>query len=62
MEFPADDWVQSRRQCINMVLGTDLKKHFDIMSRFQVGLSASLTCFTSTIGDSRDVGQEQHFV
>ena len=43
-ERPADDWIQARRMCINMVLGTDLKKHFDIVSRFQASLNASLTC------------------
>ena len=32
------DWVQARRLSINMVLGTDLKKHFDIVSRFQARL------------------------
>lgn len=26
-----------RSVCINQVLGTDMKKHFDIASRFQVG-------------------------
>ncbi len=25
-----------RNSCINQVLGTDMKKHFDIVSRFQV--------------------------
>ena len=28
-----------RSVCINQVLGTDMKKHFDITSRFQVGFS-----------------------
>ena len=34
-----------RTTCINMVLGTDMKKHFDIMSRFQVLLPICLSCF-----------------
>ena len=28
-----------RNVCIPQVLGTDMKKHFDIASRFQVGLT-----------------------
>lgn len=28
--------MQVRNCCINQVLGTDMKKHFDITSRFQV--------------------------
>ncbi len=31
-----EEIVQGRRASINMVLGTDMKKHFDIVSRFQV--------------------------
>ena len=38
------DWVQARRLCINMVLGTDMKKHFDIVSRFQA--SSRLASFS----------------
>ncbi len=32
----SEDAVPLRKQIINMVLGTDMKKHFDIVSRFQV--------------------------
>ena len=35
----SEDSVQLRKQIINMVLGTDMKKHFDIVSRFQVTLA-----------------------
>ena len=31
-----------RSVCINQVLGTDMKKHFDIASRFQVGFAVGL--------------------
>ena len=34
----SDELTQLRSTCINMVLGTDMKKHFDIMSRFQVSM------------------------
>lgn len=34
--FRTEELVQLRATCINMVLGTDMKKHFDIVSRFQV--------------------------
>ena len=34
----SDELTQLRSTCINMVLGTDMKKHFDIMSRFQVNM------------------------
>ena len=41
MEFMANLTNQGsmrryRDVCINQVLGTDMKKHFDIISRFQV--------------------------
>ena len=44
--LPPEDWIQARRVCINMVLGTDMKKHFDIVSRFQASprLCCSGTC------------------
>ena len=32
----AEDQVEIRSMCISQVLGTDMKKHFDISSRFQV--------------------------
>ncbi|KAA6425466.1 MAG: hypothetical protein FRX49_04364, partial [Trebouxia sp. A1-2] len=32
----SENLLMLRSTCINMVLGTDMKKHFDIMSRFQV--------------------------
>ncbi len=32
----SDNMLVLRSTCINMVLGTDMKKHFDIVSRFQV--------------------------
>ena len=32
----SDERVVVRATSVNMVLGTDMKKHFDIMSRFQV--------------------------
>lgn len=35
--FNTEELIQLRTTCINMVLGTDMKKHFDIVSRFQVG-------------------------
>lgn len=35
-EWSSEDVVQSRKMSITMVLGTDMKKHFDIVSRFQV--------------------------
>ena len=34
--WSAEDVVQARKLSITMVLGTDMKKHFDIVSRFQV--------------------------
>ena len=34
----SDELKTLRSTCINMVLGTDMKKHFDIMSRFQVSI------------------------
>lgn len=37
----SEDAVPLRKQIINMVLGTDMKKHFDIVSRFQVALALS---------------------
>ncbi len=33
--------MQVRNCCINQVLGTDMKKHFDITSRFQVTCAVS---------------------
>ena len=33
-----------RSLSINQVLGTDMKKHFDIISRFQVGLLLPMLC------------------
>ncbi len=33
-----EDQVEIRSMCISQVLGTDMKKHFDITSRFQVKL------------------------
>lgn len=36
-----------RAVCINQVLGTDMKKHFDITSRFQAGFVFQLACSTS---------------
>ena len=35
----SEDLPVLRSTCVNMVLGTDMKKHFDIMSRFQVPLA-----------------------
>ncbi len=32
----SENMLVLRSTCINMVLGTDMKKHFDIVSRFQV--------------------------
>ena len=40
-----------RSTCINMVLGTDMKKHFDIMSRFQVHSQSA--CFVLHVCDMR---------
>ena len=34
----AESMSELRFMCISQVLGTDMKKHFDISSRFQVGL------------------------
>lgn len=31
-----EDQAEIRSMCISQVLGTDMKKHFDITSRFQV--------------------------
>ena len=47
--------MQVRVCCINQVLGTDMKKHFDITSRFQASLSAvpSLLWHISTCLDGR---------
>lgn len=33
---PQEAYAQARLLSINQVLGTDMKKHFDITSRFQV--------------------------
>ncbi len=41
----SDNMLVLRSTCINMVLGTDMKKHFDIVSRFQVRISPA--CFVS---------------
>ncbi len=38
-----------RSTCINMVLGTDMKKHFDIVSRFQVHIQPA--CFVLHVCD-----------
>ena len=35
--IPTDKYMQLRLVSVNQVLGTDMKKHFDITSRFQVG-------------------------
>ena len=41
----SSELVRMGRACaINQVLGTDMKKHFDIVSRFQVSQPAPLTC------------------
>ncbi|KAL3147885.1 putative 3',5'-cyclic phosphodiesterase pde-3, variant 2 [Trebouxia sp. C0010 RCD-2024] len=45
--FQAEDWIQARRLCINMVLGTDMKKHFDIVSRFQAAFKPAPTSSNS---------------
>ena len=37
----ADTVVKIRGMLINLVLGTDMKKHFDIMSRYQVWVSVT---------------------
>ncbi len=37
----SEEGVQLRKHIINMVLGTDMKKHFDIVSRFQVTLASA---------------------
>ena len=39
----SDNMLVLRSTCINMVLGTDMKKHFDIVSRFQVHIQPA--CF-----------------
>jgi hypothetical protein len=36
--------AQLRMVSVNQVLGTDMKKHFDITSRFQVGLLLPMLC------------------
>ena len=44
MQFAAlkgETIMQVRICCINQVLGTDMKKHFDITSRFQASLLQS---------------------
>ena len=35
----SEAFMQFRQTNTSMVLGTDMKKHFDIMSRFQVSLA-----------------------
>lgn len=39
---PSEEMVEVRAMCISQVLGTDMKKHFDITSRFQVSPSPLL--------------------
>ena len=43
----AEDIAQLRIVAVNQVLGTDMKKHFDITSRFQVGLLLPMLCLFS---------------
>ena len=38
------DTALFRPVIVNQVLGTDMKKHFDITSRFQVGLLLPMLC------------------
>ncbi len=38
------DTALFRPVIVNQVLGTDMKKHFDITSRFQVGILLSMLC------------------
>ncbi|DBB07279.1 TPA: hypothetical protein ACH3X3_008783 [Trebouxia sp. C0006] len=44
----AEDAVSLRKQIINMVLGTDMKKHFDIVSRFQAAFKKAPSSGNST--------------
>ncbi|DBA83083.1 TPA: hypothetical protein ACH3X2_006613 [Trebouxia sp. C0005] len=45
----SEDTVPLRKQIINMVLGTDMKKHFDIVSRFQAAFKKASSSGNSTI-------------
>ena len=40
----SEAYAQLRVVSVNQVLGTDMKKHFDITSRFQVGLLLPMLC------------------
>lgn len=44
-----DVHAQLRATAVNQVLGTDMKKHFDITSRFQVGTWLMHCIFTFTV-------------
>ena len=50
----SEDMMQIRKQIINMVLGTDMKKHFDIVSRFQVSFTRHTSYRALRQGHSRD--------
>ena len=49
--IPTDKYMQLRLVSVNQVLGTDMKKHFDITSRFQVSLQAQMTHHFKVISD-----------
>ena len=44
----SDELPVLRSTCVNMVLGTDMKKHFDILSRFQVLTPSRAALLTSS--------------
>lgn len=41
-KIPRDKWVRLRRLLIDMVLATDMKQHFNILSKFQAKLQVKL--------------------
>jgi hypothetical protein len=50
------DTALFRPVIVNQVLGTDMKKHFDITSRFQVGLLQPMLCLSFSAGYVRPSG------
>ena len=44
-----------RNSCINQVLGTDMKKHFDIVSRFQVCFAPFMIHMSAVVDMLSDV-------
>ena len=50
------DTALFRPVVVSQVLGTDMKKHFDITSRFQVGLLQPMFCLSFSAGFVRPDG------